>query len=433
VKFTWVNDLSFDQMLDLVSKLPPRSFVLLGLLLRDASGVTYNEDFALARLHAVSRAPINGLFQHEVGLGIVGGRLYQGELEGVEGARVAARILRGEPASSFPPLVIGTSKPTYDWRELRRWGISESRLPPGSVVLFRQPTVWQRYRWHVVGGLGVIVAQGLLILALLFQRRRRNRAELAYKAAQAEIEQKRAELAHVSRVAVFGELTASLAHELNQPLAAVVCNSGAARKFLEAPQPDLRELGNALADIEDDATRAGEVVRRLRDMLKRDTAPRDFADVDLNQVIRSVDRIVHSDAMLHGVTVHLELSGGVLPRIKGDVVELQQVLLNLMINAFGAMNSPGRNGPRRLILRTRLADGPKVLVEVQDSGTGIPPEKLESIFEPFVTSKRDGLGMGLSICRSIIERHGGRIWAANNPDRGATFSITLRSPASEPE
>src|SRR5204862_1265336 len=127
-----------------VSKLQPHSFVLLGLLRRDASGVTNNEDDALARLHAVSRAPINGMFQHEVGLGIVGGRLYQGELEGVESARVAARILRGEPASNFPPLYIGTRPPSYDSRELTRWRISESRLPPGSVVLFRQPTAWQR-------------------------------------------------------------------------------------------------------------------------------------------------------------------------------------------------------------------------------------------------------------------------------------------------
>jgi C4-dicarboxylate-specific signal transduction histidine kinase len=425
VKFTWVNDLSFEQILDLVSKLPPHSFVLVGLFLRDASGVTYNQDAAMVRLNAVSRAPMNGMFQHQVGLGIVGGRLYQGELQGEESARVAARILRGEPASSFPPRVIPQGKPTYDWRELRRWGISDSRLPPGSIVLFRQPTAWQRYRWHVIGALAVMSAQGLLILALLVQRRRRHHAELAHKAAQAEVEQKRAELAHVSRVAVFGELTASLAHELNQPLTAVVCNSGAARKFLQLPQPDLQEVGDALADIEEDATRAGEVVRRLRDMLKRDTAPRDLTDVDLHQVIRSVDRIVHSDALLHGVTVQLALSGGALPRIKGDVVELQQVLLNLMINAFGAMNSPGLSGPRRLILRTRLADASNVLVEVQDSGIGIAPGELESIFEPFVTSKRDGLGMGLSICRSIIERHDGRIWAANNPDRGATFSITL--------
>jgi PAS domain S-box-containing protein len=191
VRFTWVNDLSFDQMLDLVSKLPPHSFVLLGLLMRDASGVTYNEDFALARLHAVSRAPINGMFQHEVGLGIVGGRLYQGELQGVESARVAARILRGEQASSFSPMFIGTRPPTYDWRELTRWRISESRLPPGSVVLFRQPTVWERFRWYVVGVVAVIATQALLIFALLFQRRRRNLAELAQKKAQAEVQQKR--------------------------------------------------------------------------------------------------------------------------------------------------------------------------------------------------------------------------------------------------
>ena len=177
VKFTWVNDLSFDQMLDLVSKLPPHSFVLLGLFMRDASGVTYNEDDALVRLHAVSQAPINGLYQHQMGLGIVGGRLYQGELEGVESARVAARILRGEPASSFPPLFIGTRPPTYDWRELTRWGISESRLPPGSVVLFRQPTAWERYRWQWSGRSRVIATQAVLIFALLIQRRRRNLAE----------------------------------------------------------------------------------------------------------------------------------------------------------------------------------------------------------------------------------------------------------------
>ena len=167
VKFTWVNDLSFDQMLDLVAKLPPHSFVLLGLFMRDASGVTYNEDDALVRLHAVSQAPISGLYQHQMGLGIVGGRLYQGELEGVESARVAARILRGEQASSFAPMFIGTRPPTYDWRELMRWGISESRLPPGSVVMFRQATVWERYRWQMVWTVALIATQAVLISALL--------------------------------------------------------------------------------------------------------------------------------------------------------------------------------------------------------------------------------------------------------------------------
>ena len=232
VKFTWVNDLSFDQMLDLVSKLPPHSFVLLGLFMRDASGVTYNEDDALARLHAVSQAPINGLYQHQMGLGIVGGRLYQGELEGVESARVAARILRGEPASSFPPLFIGTRPPTYDWRELTRWGISESRLPPGSVVLFRQPTAWERYRWHVVGAVAVIATQAVLILALLVpapaaKRRRAGRND----ARKPKSQQKRAQLEHVARVATLGELTATLTHEIRQPLTAILINSAAGMRL----------------------------------------------------------------------------------------------------------------------------------------------------------------------------------------------------------
>jgi two-component system sensor kinase FixL len=144
----------------------------------------------------------------------------------------------------------------------------------------------------------------------------------------------------------------------------------------------------------------------------------------VNSVIRIVERIVHGDANLHKVTVHLDLSPDV-PPIVGDSVQLQQVILNLMLNAFSAMDGTGLDGAQRLIVRTSALDTSNVLVEVQDSGTGIASEKLESIFDPFVTSKPEGLGMGLSICRSIIERHGGKIMAANNPDRGATFSIML--------
>jgi len=336
---------------------------------------------------------------------------------------VAARILRGEPASSFPPLVIGTREPLYDWRELKRWGFSESRLPPGSVVLFRQPSAWERYRWHVVAAAAVIATQAVFIFAMFFQFRRRRFAEAARRLAEADAHQKREELAHVSRVAVLGELTATLAHETAQPLTAILSNSSAAIRFLDAPEPDLQEVRETLGAICADTERAAEVIRRLRGMLKRDTPP-GFTSVDLNDVIGSVERIVHSDALRHGVTVQLDLSSGVRA-VTGDSVQLQQVMLNLMVNAFHGMSEPGLNGARRMIVRTKPMDVAKVLIEVQDSGAGIAPDKLESIFEPFVTSNPDGLGMGLSICRSIIERHGGKIWAANNPDRGATFSITL--------
>jgi C4-dicarboxylate-specific signal transduction histidine kinase len=288
-------------------------------------------------------------------------------------------------------------------------------------VLFRQPSVWERFRWHIITVMCIIIAQAVLIFALLFQRRQRNLAEVANKKAQAEVQERRAELAHISRVAALGELTATLAHEISQPLTAILNNISAAMRFLDAPQPRIGEVRETLADVYKDTDRAADIVRRLRGMLKRDTPG--FSNVDLNHLIRTVERIVHSDAILHGVEVQLDLSPGEL-RVTGDSVQLQQVVLNLMTNAFSAMSETERH-ERWLIVRTKSVDGSSVLLEAQDNGTGIAPDKLESVFEPFITSKRDGLGMGLSICRSIVERHNGKVWATNNPKRGATFSLTL--------
>jgi signal transduction histidine kinase len=430
VTFAWVNDLSFEQMLASVSKLPPHSFVLMVLLLRDASGVTYNQDDALARLHAVSSAPINGIYNHQVGLGVVGGRLLQGDLTGVESARVAARILRGEPASSIPPRVMEISAPSYDWRELKRWQISESRLPPGSVVLFRQPTAWERYRWHVVAAVAVIATQAALIFAMFVQLRRRRAAEAARRSAEADAQQRRAELAHLSRVASLGELTAALAHELSQPLTAISTNAAAGQQFLEGPNLDLAEVRDTLADISADTKRAGEVIRRLRAMLKRG-APPEFGPVDLNDVVRTVERLVRSDGVRHQVTVELDLAPD-LPATTGDAIQLQQVVMNLMLNAFAAMNQPEWQTRRLLVVRTRVAaDGSHVEAEFEDTGVGIAVNMIDRLFEPFVTTKPDGLGMGLSICRSILEQHHGTLRAANNPaGGGATFWLTL--PAGPP-
>ena len=167
VSLTFLNRLSFDQMLQRVATLPPRSFIFLGLLVRDASGVTLNEDAALQRLHAVANAPINGVFRHQLGLGIVGGHLYDVEALGTESARVAIRILHGEPAASFPPRVVPPGPPRYDWRELHRWYISGNRLPPGHIIEFQQPALWQRY-WRWIIGLSLItILEALLIIGLV--------------------------------------------------------------------------------------------------------------------------------------------------------------------------------------------------------------------------------------------------------------------------
>ena len=291
----------------------------------------------------------------------------------------------------------------------------------------------------MAGAAAVVAAQAVLIFALVFQLRRRRLAELARRAAEADAHQKRAELAHVSRVATLGELTAALAHELSQPLAAILGNATAARQFLSGPRQDLAEVRDTLEDISADTQRASEVIRRLRTLLKRG-APVDLAPLDLNDVIRTVERLVRSDGVRHGVAVHLDLAPD-LPPTLGDAIQLQQVVLNVMVNAFAAMDQPGQR-KRRLVVRTRVAaggthdgrqhgthhathDGTLVQAEFEDTGAGIAPHVLDRLFEPFVTTKPDGMGMGLSICRSIVVQHGGKLRAANNPTGGATLSLTL--------
>jgi C4-dicarboxylate-specific signal transduction histidine kinase len=275
----------------------------------------------------------------------------------------------------------------------------------------------------VLGAAALIAAQAALILALFFQLRRRRVAEDARRRAEADAQQRRAELAHVARVASLGELTATLAHELNQPLTAIRINAAAAQQFLGAPDPDVGEVQETLADISADSKRAGEVVGRLRAMLKRGT-PAGFVPVDLNDAIRAVERIVRADAVRHRVTVDLDLAPDRPPAL-GDPIQLQQVAMNLMLNAFAAMDHPTVPN-RRLVVRTRVApDGAQVSAEFEDSGVGIAAEMMNRLFEPFVTTKPDGLGMGLSICRTIVDQHRGKLRAANNPAGGATFSLML--------
>jgi signal transduction histidine kinase len=423
VKFTWVNDLTFEQMLELAATLPPRSFILLGLLLRDAAGVTHNEDEALQRLHAVASAPINGLYQHQLGLGIVGGRLYQAELEGDESARIAIRILRGEPVSNFPPKFIGTVGPRYDWRELRRWNISEDRLPPSSVILFRQPTLWQEYRWHVVSAVGLIGAQAALIVALLFQRQRRREAEAALRQAETAGRRHLGQIAHLDRVAGMSQLASSIAHEVTQPLTAILTNAQAARRLLARAEPELEELRSCLDDIISDDKRASDVIRRTWQLLKRTEVVR--IPLALNDVAANTIGLVANDAMLHAVGIEF-FPAARLPVAYGDPVQIQQVILNLVANAITAAANGG-TPTRKVTVWTSAATAPHLELGVRDSGKGIPEAALDRIFEPFFTTKPDGLGMGLAISHTIVEAHGGRLLAENDPDGGAIFRVHLRT------
>ncbi len=421
INFIWLDDLSLDQMLERTRELPPDSFIFLILLLRDATGVTHNADEALRRIHAVANAPINGIFQHQLGLGIVGGRLYQAELEGIESAHIAVRILHGEPASSFPPKVVGPLSPRYDWRELKRWKINEKQLPAGSVVLFREPTAWEQYKVWIIAGVSVFLVQAVLIFGLLANLAKRRRAERSLsvsedrvalaaeaahlgvweintatnevwvsdkmrdlfqiapgtgddyaaflervhpddrqlpdsaikraietrgsyeieyrillpdgtvrwisgrarcvadgdrrstrllgvsmditerKRAEKEAMEQRDELFHLSRVTSLGQLSGSLAHELNQPLGIILSNAQAAQHMLAGDAPDIPEVREILADIVGENLRAGEVITRLRALLKRGETR--LLPLALNEVIEDVLHLLRSDLIARSVTV----------------------------------------------------------------------------------------------------------------------------------
>ncbi len=241
-----------------------------------------------------------------------------------------------------------------------------------------------------------------------------------------ELRHLRDELTHVGRQATLGELTAAIAHELNQPLAAIGSNARAAQRFLESGETDLGEIGEILGDIVADNRRAAEVIRRLRALLQKHEPQ--LEPLEMNEVIRQVLPLLRSDALLKGVDLELELDEG-LPPVCGDRVQLQQVLLNLILNGFDAMaDLPAEE--RRLVLRTENEPGEGVGVSVRDFGAGFGGQEPERLFEPFHTTKADGMGMGLAIVRSILEVHQGRIRAYENDDRGATFHFTLPADSS---
>jgi len=242
------------------------------------------------------------------------------------------------------------------------------------------------------------------------------------KEAELEAACQRMELAHLSRVTTLGELSGSIAHELSLPLSAILSNAQAAQRVLANGKADLAEIREILNDIVSEDKRASEVIRRLRLWLKKGEVQQH--PLQINKVVQDVLKLIHSDLINQEVTVETELARN-LPTVSGDPVQLQQVLLNLVVNACDAMGGCDTS-QRRLVIRTRIENGDSaVVVSVTDQGISIPEEKMEQIFEPFFSTKEKGMGIGLSVCRTIIAAHRGKLWAANNLDRGATFYFSL--------
>ena len=245
----------------------------------------------------------------------------------------------------------------------------------------------------------------------------------AAKRAQEALQQAQAELAHVTRITTLGELTASIAHEVNQPLAGVITNGEACLRWLRIDPPNLEEARDAVARIIRDGNRASEVIRRLRALTKKSDPQK--TRLDINDVVSDVVALVQREVLSHHVRLRMDLDPK-LTTVLGDRVQLQQVIINMMMNGIEAMASV-TDRPRELVICSRQHDAGHVLVAVRDSGTGIDPDNMDRLFNAFFTTKSDGMGMGLSICRSIIEGHGGEMWVSPNDGPGATFSFTVQS------
>jgi len=412
LRTTYLSGLPIAELLKKVSRLPHDSIVLYVSMFRDGAGQAFQPWAVAKMLSDASSAPVYGLADTYLGSGIVGGHMDTFEAMGRATGHLALRILAGEhPGMSE---LADTSANYVNWRQIQRWGLDAARLPPETIIRFKDPTLWDLYRWQIVILFSLIAALSILVLALLIQARRRQRME-------GELATQRSELAHLSRVATLGELSGALAHELSQPLTAILSNAQAARRILKSDRPELAEISGIVADIESEDLRASEVIRHLRSLFKNDAPRRE--SLDLGTEIADVQRMLHSEIIGRSVRVINQVSPGLF-RVRGDRVQLQQVFLNLFLNACGAVEQ-NASGERLLTIYCAPSENGTVQVCYADNGTGIGKDMIDRIFQPFVTSKREGLGLGLAVCRTIIQAHGGRLWATNNAIRGASFWITL--------
>jgi signal transduction histidine kinase len=413
VTFVWSDDLPLQDILHRVASLPKDSAILYLTFGTDVQGGAYADEQVLADLHAAANAPMFSSLSPLLGHGIVGGSMVSIEELSRHTADVANRILHGAPAQSFrlSPQVPG--QPVFDWRELRRWGIPESRLPKDSVVRFRGPTLWGEYKLAILVSIGLLLLQSLLIVWLLVERHARHRAER-------ESRRNLALAADANRRETMSALTASMGHELAQPLNAVQHNAAALQTMVAADSVTPEETREILADIEAGAVLAIQIFDRHRAMMRGH--PLQKKRIDVHEVIEESLALVTHDLIERRIELTLEMPSDPCV-IDGDQVLLQQVFLNLVRNAMDAL---AETPPEQRLITIRSSSGAAdVQIAVSDTGPGLPPEVIDKLFKPFLTTKSHGLGIGLTIAHSIVSAHGGTIVARANPSGGTTFTVNL--------
>jgi signal transduction histidine kinase len=365
-------------------------------------------------LAQAASAPVYGPSDTYLGRGVVGGYMDSFESMGVSAADLALEVLSGKQPAAIDPQPSQNRKFRVDARQLLRWKISAKNLPADTVLSFREPTLWDEHRNLVLATILIVLLQATSIAALIIQTLSRKRAEVASQTALSN-------LARVSRLTTIGEMTASIAHEINQPLGAIVTDGEAGLRWLGRATPDLDEVRAVLLRIVGSGHRASGVISRIRAMLKKDIDTK--VPLDLNNLVEEVLVFVRGEIEEHGIVLKTQLKQS-LPQVFADRIQIQQVVLNLVLNGIDAMATVG-DRERELRLRLEQDSPSTVVLTVEDVGKGISPDIKDHIFEAFFTTKAHGMGMGLSICGSIIASHGGRLLVSAGQPYGAIFQVEL--------
>jgi signal transduction histidine kinase len=430
VALTWLRGMPFEELLAAVQRLPRDTPILYVLELEDRAGESLFPFYTTSRLEGVANAPIYGLWDTLIGHGIMGGRLITIEDDGFQAAQMGVRILRGENRATIPIVFRNANSTIVDGRELTRWHIDEDRLPADTQIRYRQLSVWEEHRTAITTGVLIIVAQGLMIIALMLHRRRLREAQATltdeYRRrtqAEALAARLRGRLARFSRERSLGTMATSISHEINQPLIAIQNYAQAAKQRLQSNVDDKPKLIKLFAKIEGQAERAGAITQRVRSLVNANEPH--LTPTSLSPLVEEVIRMMGPETESRGCRITCRSSGD-LPLVLADPLQVQLVLVNLLHNAMKSICS-GDQYDKRVSVDLHPINDEEARISVADRGPGIPPDRVADIFEPLYSGSSGGMGMGLAISRTIIDAHGGRLWYEPNPAGGAIFRFTLRT------
>jgi signal transduction histidine kinase len=418
LKFIPISDLSMEEIIEFVKKLSDSSIIFLPNFFTDRKNTPYYTTDCVKLISQVSRVPIFTLVDTQVGEGAIGGYVICYRDAGAAIGNSAVSILNGESPQSIKINSKSFYKYIFDWRELKKWNLLDTiPIPAGSMILFRETDFIGQYMWYIAAGFSFLILQMLIIVNLF----RMNKKQKTATAKLIEMENQYRELIREDRLLRMSELTASLAHELNQPLTAIRSGALAGIRFIDSKKSNTQLIKKIFHTIVEDDKRAASIISSVRAMMKLEQ--RDKDNIELNFLVGNVVAIFKGESVKQNIKLRKKLTDE-STFVFGDPIQLQQVILNFIFNAAISMEST--EVKNKIIALNLDLDNGSVILSVRDFGTGIDESIKDELFKPFITNRIKGFGIGLAVSKSIIEDHGGRVWAENMPDGGAKFSFSLK-------